>query len=325
MHSRLSTLAAVAIAAASMMFAATAYAQDPDPEPPPCTPNDGYNCSTMGAWTGPKNQPMQVSVCGVPCNINVVFYTRQGLCPGLPFIQEFQIVQIELNDPTCPYNCLPKPTTADDYLAQATFQMLQFNFAGLNLVKGGCVTDVRASMSACQYIYQSRFGRRYVIKCANAPECCSAGYRVCTDGLGRVTSVKTITQPTPPNGCPPEVIIGSQTPCRPSCNALYDLIDPYYGKSVRTSDDDNSGATVAPNPATTATTITSPAMVDGGALLMIYNVRGVAVDHQRADQTSAGRYSFALDVSKLPAGMYYYSIKADNDKAMSVGHLTVTK
>jgi hypothetical protein len=322
---RFNLSAAVAIAAASMLLTVTAYAQDPDPEPPPCTPNDGYNCSAMN-WTGPFQFPMQVGVCGQPCNINVVYYKRSGSCPGLPIIHEFQIVQIELNDPTCPNNCPPKPTLADDYLAQATFFMLHFNpmqFPTSPQIGGGCVTDWRASMSACQFIYQSRFGRRYVIKCANAPECCTGTYRVCTNEFGQIISVKSTSTPVPPNACPPEVIIGSQTPCRPSCNSLTDLIDPYYGKMVHPNDD--NGATVTPNPANGHTVITSPAMVDGGALLMLYDVRGTAVDHQRAEHTSAGRYTYTLNVSKLPAGVYYYSIKADNDKPISFGHLTVTK
>lgn len=315
-------LAALVITAAAFIMPPTgAWAQGNNdvPPPAPCTPD----CPSV-TWGPVQTINMQISVCGYPCNATVYFHTRSGICGTAGNkINEFQVTQVEL-DANCPQQCQP-----DQYLAQVTLFMHLFNPGNFPLppLLPGCVNDRRASMSACQFVWRSRFGKNYVIKCANSPECCVANYRVCYDAQGQVTTVNTI-QPfmTPPNPCPDQgIVIGGVVPCKPSCNALTDLIDPYYGKRpLFTNDPDEGGATVTPNPARGQTVITSPEMQEGGALLMVYDTRGGAVLNQRQDVREGSRYSFAIDVGPLSSGAYYYAIRGDKGGFIA-GSITVAK
>src|SRR4051794_14076117 len=91
------------LAVAIITTTATVHAQTDDPEPSPCTPTDAYNCPQMH-WQGPYDIYLQVPVCGQVCTIHVFYWQRDGTCGSLPPLHEFQITQIELLDPTCPYN-----------------------------------------------------------------------------------------------------------------------------------------------------------------------------------------------------------------------------
>jgi len=276
-------------------------------------------------WGPPHTIQLQISVCNVVCPVEVTFHTRSGNCNG-ENLQEFQITQVEMLDNVCPRQCTP-----DKYLAQVTFFMLLFNPMGFNYpapptVGENCATSVRASMSGCQFTWRSyKTGRTYVVQCANAPECCVARYRICVAPNGSVSRVQLVTAPIPPAACPTDPIQGAENPCRPSCNALTDLVDPYGKRSVSFDLDGANGATVAPNPATSSATITSPAMPDGGALLMLYDVRGRAVLNMRQETPAGDRYTFALDLRNVPAGAYYYVVKGNDAEFTSVGKLTVTK
>lgn len=312
--------ALILIAAVFIMPPVNVWAQGSNdvPSPPPCTPD----CGNVG-WGPVKTTGMQISVCGYPCNVTVYYHTRSGICNSTgKKINEYQITQVEL-EAECPQQCQP-----DQYLNQVVLQMNLFNIPNFDLpALPGCADDRRASMSACQFVWRSRFGKNYVIKCANSPECCVANYRICYDAAGGVTGMNTI-QPfmTPPNPCPDQgVVIGGVVPCKPSCNALKDLIDPYYGKSpVFTNDPAEGGATVTPNPAKGQTVIASPEMPEGGALLMVYNTRGGAVLNQRQDNREGSRYSFPIAVDNLSSGVYYYVIRGDKGGFVA-GSITVAK
>lgn len=289
----------------------TMRAQDDEPPLPPCNP-DCYEVQ----WGPAQKTRMQVWVCDVPCNVEVTFHTRNGMCNGLE-IHDFQVTQVELLDQACSRFCNP-----DQYLAQVTLYMLLFNPMQFPTIRGECVTNWRASLSSCQMRWRSyKTGKTYVVKCGNTAQCCLATYQVCFDATsGAVSSINLVYPPEPSAGCPPAVGEGVESSCQPACNALTDLIDPYGKRSLFETAND---ATVAPNPATEAVTIT--ATTDAGAQIMLYDLRGRAMLHQLAEPPAGDRYTFTLDLREIPAGTYYFVVKGNDATPGSIGTLTVTK
>jgi hypothetical protein len=79
---------------------------------------------------------------------------------------------------------------------------------------------------------------------------------------------------------------------------------------------------IVPNPANEATTISFTAKSSQASQLSVYNVIGQSV-YQKTISITAGKNSFPIDMSNLPAGIY--NVVIDNGTSTVTKKLTVTK